>query len=432
MFKKFILTAAAVMASAVAFAQGASSLLANGESKAVIMGTYQSQGQNLPVLAAFQGQSYQLLLGVKSENEQCFIVFPDRFRTGVVANLLKMKKLYLDNKQAAINAYSVNEDKNLASAGITFPPVASVRWTLLGNLYTAQPANPNLEPHFVVAMDAAGNVSYSIKMEGDAHSADYVSEHWTLTLASEEEIDRLIEVLKNDPSSRYSLEDLDLVANGVPFKMIAVQGGTFTMGATPEQGGDAEPRELPAHSVTVSDFYIGETEVTQALYQAVMGVNPSGVKNPMQPVERVTWQECVNFVNVLSSLTGKTFRLPTEAEWEYAARGGNKSKNFKYAGGFSATAVGWIDANAGGATHMVKTTVPNELGIYDMCGNVWEWCHDWYSSAYTGGSQENPQGAYSGTERVRRGGSWRRDAKHARVSFRGHYDPNERSSNLAF
>lgn len=431
--KLFTCVVAVMMTTAASFAQfTASSFLADGETQAIILGTYPSQGQNLPVLAAFQGQNYKLLIGSKSDNEQCFLVFPDRFRTGLAANLLKLKRAFAENKQAAINAFSVSENKDLSGAGITFPPVSSVRWMLLGNLYNATPAVPELKPFFVVAMDGAGNVSYTIKMEGDANSADYVSEHWVLSFGSEEEIDRLIDILKVDPAQRYSLSDEDITVNGITFKMIAVEGGSFTMGATPEQEGSRpSDRERPAHSVTVSSFYIGETEVTQALYQAVMGANPSGFKDPFRPVEKVTWAECQEFAARLSSLTGKTFRLPTEAEWEYAARGGNKASNTVYAGSNDINSVGWVESNAGNQTHIVKGLRPNELGIYDMSGNVWEYCQDWLG-VYSGATQENPTGAWSGTERIRRGGSWRREARQARVSYRGHYNPTERSSNLGF
>ena len=215
--------------------------------------------------------------------------------------------------------------------------------------------------------------------------------------------------------------------NGVTFKMVAVEGGTFTMGATAEQGSDAYDSEKPAHQVTLSSYCIGETEVTQALWQTVMGTNPSYFAGDLnRPVEQVSWNDCQTFINKLNELTGKTFRLPTEAEWEYAARGGKRSQGYKYAGSNDINEVAWywysIPSQTSGAegygTQPVATKAPNELGLYDMSGNVWEWCQDWYGS-YSSESQTNPTGPESGSCRVRRGGCWESLAGYCRVSGRG-------------
>ena len=214
-------------------------------------------------------------------------------------------------------------------------------------------------------------------------------------------------------------------ANGVSFTMVYVQGGTFTMGATSEQDGDADDWEKPAHSVTLSSYYMGETEVTQELWQAVMGSNPSYFKGSNLPVEQVSWEDCQTFVERLNSLTGQQFHLPTEAQWEYAARGGTKSRGYKYSGSHSIDYVGWYTDNSSSKTHPVKSKQPNELGLYDMSGNVWEWCSDWYGS-YSGGSQTNPTGASSGIYRVSRGGSWNSSARDCRVSSRGRGTPSGR------
>ena len=211
--------------------------------------------------------------------------------------------------------------------------------------------------------------------------------------------------------------------NGVSFTMIAVEGGTFQMGATSEQGSDADDDEKPVHSVTLSDYYIGETEVTQELWKAVMGSNPSYFSGyPQRPVEYVYWNDCQEFITKLNELTGKNFRLPTEAEWEYAARGGNKSQGYKYSGSNTIGNVAWYTDNSGDKTHDVKTKQANELGIYDMSGNVYEWCQDWYGS-YSSGSQTNPTGPTSGYDRVICGGSWSDYAEFCRVSNRDYYSP---------
>ena len=215
--------------------------------------------------------------------------------------------------------------------------------------------------------------------------------------------------------------------NGVSFTMVGVEGGTFTMGATSEQGtSDPYDDEYPTHSVTLSNFAIGETEVTQELWQAVMGSNPSYFKGSNKPVEYVSWNECQTFISRLNSLTGKNFRLPTEAEWEYAARGGNKSRGYKYAGSNTLSDVAWYSDNSSSTTHDVKGKQPNELGLYDMSGNVFEWCQDWFGT-YSSSAQTNPTGPASGSYRVNRGGSWGYGARCCRVSFRyystpAHYD----------
>ncbi len=219
--------------------------------------------------------------------------------------------------------------------------------------------------------------------------------------------------------------------NGVSFTMIKVEGGTFSMGATSEQGSDAYSYEKPVHSVTLSDYYIGETEVTQELWEAVMGTNPSYFRGSQKPVEQVSWNDCKEFITKLNRITGKNFRLPTEAEWEYAARGGNKSKGYKYSGSNTIGNVAWYWDNSSSTTHNVKTKSPNELGIYDMSGNVWEWCEDWYGD-YSSGSQTNPTGPSSGSDRVYRGGGWNFSASDCRVSYRNNYSPGYRDRNLGF
>ena len=231
--------------------------------------------------------------------------------------------------------------------------------------------------------------------------------------------------------------DQTFTVNGVSFTMVAVEGGTFTMGATSEQGSDAWDSEKPAHSVTLSNYYIGQTEVTQALWKAVMGNNPSYYKGDDLPVENVSWNDCQEFIRELNQLTGKRFRLPTEAEWEYAARGGNKSQGYKYAGSndYFEVAVTWEDwgNNAADWYHPVGTKIANELGLYDMSGNVEEWCQDWHGS-YSSGSQTNPTGPTSGSSRVTRGGTWGGDypSEICRVSCRSYDDPSYRRSALGF
>jgi len=214
-------------------------------------------------------------------------------------------------------------------------------------------------------------------------------------------------------------------------EMIRVEGGTFQMGCTSEQGSDCWDNEMPVHNVTVSSFYIGKYPVTQAQWQAVMGENPSYFRGENLPVEQVSWNDAQEFFNRLNAATGKKYRLPTEAEWEYAARGGNKSQGYKYSGSNSIGNVAWYWDNSGNTSHAVGTKQTNELGIYDMSGNVWEWCQDRYDS-YSSSAQTNPTGPSSGSSRVIRGGSWGSVAPYCRVSDRNSDIPAYRGYSSGF
>ena len=210
--------------------------------------------------------------------------------------------------------------------------------------------------------------------------------------------------------------------SGVSFDMVKVQAGSFTMGATSEME-DPFNDEKPIHRVTLTnDYYIGKTEVTQALWRIVMGDNPSCIKGDNHPVENVTWYDCREFISRLNSMTGRDFRLPTEAEWEFAARGGNKSNHYQYSGSDKLGDVAWYDENSGGKTHPVATKLPNELGIYDMSGNVWEWCSDWFEY-YDCISEINPTGPNNGTLHVLRGGGCDDEMWKCRSSYRDNTDP---------
>lgn len=222
----------------------------------------------------------------------------------------------------------------------------------------------------------------------------------------------------NGGTPAFDGEDKVFTVNGVSFKMIAVKSGTFQLGSD-----DWYDNEKPVHQVTLSDYYIGETEVTQELWSAVMGSNPSEFPGNMQrPVEMVSWNDCQTFISRLNELTGETFRLPTEAQWEYAARGGNKAQGRLYSGSDAIDDVAWYYDNSGGMTHPVKTKAPNELGIYDMTGNVYEWCSDWYGS-YSSAAQTDPTGPSTGSYRVGRGGSWDSYALYCRVADRNFIGP---------
>ena len=284
--------------------------------------------------------------------------------------------------------------------------------------------NPGQIPAIRGDVDRNGKVSIddvteliSILLSGQAASAvDYadVDENGKVSI---DDVTTLISYLLSGSWPLPEINDQTFTVNGVTFTMVGIEGGTFTMGATPEQGDDALDGEKPAHQVTLSSYAIGQTEVTQALWVAVMGSNPSRFSGRLEnPVEGVTWNDCQEFITQLNALTGKNFRLPTEAEWEFAARGGNKSQGYKYAGSNDINEVAWYTDNST-STQPVATKKANELGIYDMSGNVWEWCQDYYGD-YSSEPQTNPTGPETGTTRIRRGVGWNGSQLNGRVSHR--------------
>lgn len=235
-------------------------------------------------------------------------------------------------------------------------------------------------------------------------------------------------------SVRQEKENLLFTVNGVEFKMVKVEGGTFWMGATEEQGDYGMFSEKPKHKVTLSGYYIGETEVTQELWKAVMGDNPSYVSFKGEnclPVEHVSWNDVREFIEKLNGVTGRQFRLPTEAEWEYAARGGKKSKGYRFSGSNNLDEVAWYGGNSGRKTHPVKGKEPNELGLYDMTGNVYEWCNDWFGD-YSSGSQVNPKGSKKDSQRVVRGGNSVCEGWACAVCKRSGYAPTLRFDGYGF
>ena len=266
----------------------------------------------------------------------------------------------------------------------------------------------------------------------DFSSTITVKEGETSTLsATLEDLQTQQAAANTTPTSTSSDEGrMTFTVGKASFTMILVDGGTFSMGATSEQGEDAYEDESPAHQVTLSSFYIGETEVSQALWDAVMDKNYSTNRNPSNPVTMVSWQDCQVFVNKLNQRTGQKFRLPTEAEWEFAARGGNKSQGYKYSGSNNVGEVAWCGNNRGDS-HSIKSKKANELGLYDMSGNVWEWVQDKWGD-YPSSAQTNPTGASSGYSRVFRGGSYFHFEEYCRVSKRYYDAPDSRYAYLGF
>ncbi|MCX7045001.1 MAG: SUMF1/EgtB/PvdO family nonheme iron enzyme [Candidatus Sumerlaeota bacterium] len=228
---------------------------------------------------------------------------------------------------------------------------------------------------------------------------------------------------KANPFASYS-EDL---GGGVTMKMIAIKSGTFQMGSN-----DGSSDEKPVHEVTLDNYWLGETEVTQAQYEAIMGTNPSNFKGANNPVDQVSWENAMEFCRKLSQKTGKKYSLPTEAQWEYACRAGSSAK---YGFGDSESELGdyaWYSSNSGSQTHPVRQKKPNAWGLYDMHGNVWEWCSDWYADSYSSSAITNPVGANQGSARVYRGGGWGLNADDCRSANRFRIDPTSTDSILGF
>ena len=267
------------------------------------------------------------------------------------------------------------------------------------------------------------------------------------------EFRQMLGIISDDKTKVFgnpTIKSFTEIVNDVSFKMIAVEGGTFKMGSQskdsrmPNFDKDAFDGESPVHDVTLDSFYMAEFVVTEYLWEAVMNEYKSnesrgflerlfGNKAPREgyPKTDISWNDCQKFIKKLNQLTGKNFRLPTEAEWEYAARGGNKSKGYKYSGSDDIEYVAWYSDNSSSTTHPVGSKSPNELGIYDMSGNVYEWCSDWYGG-YTSSYQTNPKGPSAGSDRVLRGGRWGSSAQCCRVANRDYKGPDCRDLKYGF
>ena len=259
----------------------------------------------------------------------------------------------------------------------------------------------------------------------DAH-ANYLSDVNRDRRLSIADVSELIDMVLNYPDCNlcFTIDDWR-------FTMVRVKGGTFTLGATQGQDSEAYYDEFPAHQVTLSDYYIGQCEVDQMLWYHVMDGLPLDNDDQECPVVNVSWEDCQDFINTLNQLTGLNFRLPTEAEWEFAARGGNLSQHYKYSGSNDFDEVAWCEENSNDWLHRTGEKKPNELGIYDMSGNAWEWCYDWWGM-YESAAVVNPTGPESGSERVCRGGCMNGHARFCRIGYRMSYPPSTRRPELGF
>lgn len=301
--------------------------------------------------------------------------------------------------------------------------------TIDGKPYGKTPLTVNQllegEHHVALSLEGYAKETRNIKLDEKESSTINVILSKERTTVKSNVIAQAESVPKIQNVKTFTFKDIEI-------RMIRVEGGAFTMGATPEQSNDANSNERPTHRVTLSTYYIGEIEVTQELWQAVMGSNPSRFIGLKRPVERVSWDDCQAFIRRLNILTDNRFRLPTEAEWEFAARGGNNSRGNRYAGSNTISEVAWYDDNSNSETHDVAQKNHNELGLYDMSGNVLEWCQDKYDDRYRGGSETNPIGPIHGMYNVLRGGCWSFGAERCRVSYRHSATNNYRNNLIGF
>ena len=282
---------------------------------------------------------------------------------------------------------------------------------------------------FVVACDGYESEEGTVKLKASAPSNLQIQlSKETVAVSTVDEVAQ--QVPSSSSSGLFGGNTISIpVKNGISIEMVRVGAGIFMMGATSEMQNSYDG-EKPVHQVTLTnDYYMGKYEVTQALWQAVMGSNPSNFKGDNLPVEQVSWNDCQDFIGKLNTMTGRKFRLPTEAEWEYAARGGKKNRGYQYSGSSNIFDVAWSWGNSDEKTHPVGMKHANELGLYDMTGNVCEWCQDWYG-VYTNLSLTNPTGPASGSERVCRGGAWSIDVLDCCSSSRCSFMPDYSYSDL--
>ena len=251
--------------------------------------------------------------------------------------------------------------------------------------------------------------------DSDISSTEEVEEPETIENVEE----TIAEIVSNE-------DDLVITVNGLSLVMKRIEGGTFSMG-TDEFDFSADSDESPIHEVVLDSFFLGETEVTKAIYDVVMGNGNDNTERPDNPQSSVSWYDCHEMIQRLNFLTGRNFRLPTEAEWEFAARGGIKGNGYRFAGSDNVDDVAWHEGNSENKSHPVGQKQPNELGLYDMSGNLAEWCEDIYGD-YDETSQTNPKGASTGAYRVMRGGGWGFTAQRCRVTKRECANPDARNS----
>ena len=320
--------------------------------------------------------------------------------------------------ELSLTGFATSYEKVTITEGVT----AQINATLQNGMQVEITSNPTVADLFIDDKPA-GKTPYNGNLTYGSHKLRVES--------NGKKAEKQVQVLQGG-AVNFSIaitSDYTETVSGLNIEMVFVEGGTFQMGSN-----DGESDEKPVHPVTLSDFLIGKYEITQKQWRDVKGNDPSNFKNCDNcPVEKVSWDDVKDFIIKLNKKTGKIYRMPTEAEWEYAAKGGNKSNEYTYSGSNTIGYVAWYSDNSGSKTHPVGQKQPNEIGLFDMTGNVWEWCSDWYGEDYYQSSpSSNPKGALSGSFRVYRGGVWSTGAQNCRTSYRSRNYPDSRYNYLGF
>ncbi|MFH0733161.1 MAG: SUMF1/EgtB/PvdO family nonheme iron enzyme [bacterium] len=358
--------------------------------------------ESIVVLSWADNSNYES--GFEIEKSEDGIVFSLAKTIGANLTTATIEGIYLTTKQYYFRVRgktSVNYSgyTNTANSTLQFNAPTNLKITIFveSEAVLTWTDNSNYETGFEIYKSSDG-INYSLEKTVPANTT---SANIPGTYPSLERFYFKIRAKSNYNNSKYSVV---VTGCNINPEMVTVSGGTFNMG---NNGYPGYTNERPEHAVTLNSYKIGKYEVTQKLWVAVFGTNPSYFKGDNLPVEQVSWDDIQIFITNLNQKTGKHFRLPTEAEWEFAARGGNSSNGFTYSGSNTIGDVAWYRGNCSSKTHIVGIKQANELGLFDMSGNVWEWVNDWYSDTYYSISpSNNPQGPSSGMYRVLRGGSW--------------------------
>ena len=408
------------------------SIIGNVENKTGEYWVYMPQGNRMlkvkhanyaPVMVNFadygvekleSNRTYELVVtassGVQAEQKQKLTIrYTPSSATVLVDNKMVKGKNGVAQATLAVGQHSYivfcdGYESEEGSVKLKASAPSTIQISLLKESVANNGISENNNQHIENINETTDNASMKI-----ANTPDLISETENENKTDADIVEKLLEKLNND--------------------MVYIEAVEFTMGATKEQKGEANSDEKPAHPVVLNCFYLCKYEVTQELWEAVMGDNPSHFKGKNLPVENVSWDDCQMFIMKLNELTGKKYRLPTEAEWEYAARGGSNSMHYKYSGGNYLEYVSWYFRNSMDKTHTVGMMKPNELGLYDMSGNVWEWCQDWYGT-YGKKTAYYPTGPVQAYNKVFRGGGYDNGDTYSRCSYRNGTAPQNKFKNL--
>jgi len=363
---------------------------------------------------------------INAINSQHTLLIADACFAG---GIFKSKEAFEPKNKSIEDFYKKPSRKGMTSGALTTVPDRSQFLA-----YLVKNLNENQYNYW-----AAGSLFQSFREAVMNNTKQNITPQYGVILEAGDEGGEFIFIKRNGTDNKRDLPSEEtFTINGVKFEMVYVEGGTFQMGYNASRDGeyaDYLASSKPLHTVNLDGFWIAKTEVTQAQWKAVMENNPSHFKGDNLPVENVSWNDCQEYIKKLNAKTAKKYRLPTESQWEYAARGGNKSKNFKYSGSNNIDEVVWNITNSGAKTHDVGSKRANELGLYDMSGNVWEWCIDGYDKNFyetVEANMKNPINNRIKERFVWRGASWNNYSSYSRIAVRNYDDITFKSNNGGF